>query len=160
MSLSEFAALHGEFFLVKRPAAVDRLRGDDFEFRTGSGTVSELMRRAELEAGAEEPSVTTVAPVRKKPGNLWPNMISLGRTRNCDIPLRFPNVSKLHAIFKLADDGSLVVVDQGSANGTKLNGAPIDSAESVRAGDRLSFGGIECELMDASRLVELCRGAV
>jgi hypothetical protein len=54
-----------------------------------------------------------------------PDRISLGRARNCDIVLRDPSVSKLHAHFRVKDDGKFDLVDRLSENGTEINGARL-----------------------------------
>ena len=96
-------------------------------------------------------------PVRKKPGNPYPTRISVGRALNCDIVLRFAMVSKLHAHFTTTPDGGIRLVDLGSANGTSINGEPLTSATAVAlgAGDEISFGGLECRIVDAMGLFEL-----
>ena len=62
----------------------------------------------------------------------------------CDICLTEPRVSGLHASVKL-EGGQLQVRDEGSNNGTYLNGARISSYvwQSVPPGAQLRFGPIE-----------------
>ena len=82
-----------------------------------------------------------VLPVRKIQGS-FPSMITVGRTRNNDVVLADPTISKFHAYFRIVDNGWLLA-DAGSVNGTRIGdvllpakGAP----QPVRFGDRLSFG--------------------
>lgn len=156
LSVEAFAELHGHYFLVKEPSQLDVVRGEDFEFHTDHGPVSKILdKRA---PGASQPlSGSEVVPVKKKPGNPWPRMISVGRTRSCDISLRYPNISKLHAIFRTTERDTLELIDQGSVNGTLVNGESLSDARELNTGDRLSFGGIELEFMDAPRLIEQVR---
>jgi adenylate cyclase len=62
--------------------------------------------------------------------------LSIGRREDCDISLRFPNVSSNHCELELLN-GYWRVRDLGSRNGTKVNGARVDSAW-VLPGDELS----------------------
>ncbi|MFG1943768.1 FHA domain-containing protein [Nonomuraea sp. NPDC048826] len=53
-----------------------------------------------------------------------------------------PGVSNLHAVLLGQPDGSWMLVDPGSANGTLLNGKPVtvNVPVPVRAGDRVHLG--------------------
>jgi len=96
----------------------------------------------------------------KRPGNPYPDRISVGRALNCDIVLRFPVVSKLHAHFSRSPEGRLQLYDLGSANGTWHNGRRVDVGERIvlDARDQLSFGGVHCQVVDANGLYELVSG--
>lgn len=98
--------------------------------------------------------------IAKRPGNPYPDRISIGRATNCDIVLRFAVVSKLHAHFSIGADGGLRLVDHGSSNGTWHNGQLVvpGKARVIEPGDELSFGGVRCELIDAAGLYELVSG--
>lgn len=63
---------------------------------------------------------------------------SVGRSRESEVVIEDPNVSRKHARISRADDG-FVVEDLGSTNGTLLDGAPIDR-ERIDDGDELTFG--------------------
>ncbi len=65
------------------------------------------------------------------------NEVSIGRQQGCDIELLQGHVSRLHAIVSI-EGLSLKVKDQGSANGTYLNGEKITEAI-LNNGDLLSF---------------------
>jgi pSer/pThr/pTyr-binding forkhead associated (FHA) protein len=96
-------------------------------------------------------------PVAKKPGNPYPDRISVGRATNCDIVLRAPYLSKLHAHFSRDERGAWRLADNDSANGTRVNSAriPDGSAAPVAPGDRVSFGGLELELAGPDELYAL-----
>jgi len=66
--------------------------------------------------------------------------VTVGRGGGCDIVLAEDSfVSTVHArVFRR--DGSLLVEDLGSRNGTLLNGSPLNGAEQLRRGDRVQFG--------------------
>ena len=99
-----------------------------------------------------------VLPVVKAPGNPYPDRVSVGRARNCDIVMRDPSVSKLHAHFRLGGP-KLELVDIDSQNGTRVNGralAPHQPAQ-VANGDTVLFGSVACKLVDAAALYDLLR---
>jgi Protein of unknown function (DUF3662)/FHA domain len=62
----------------------------------------------------------------------------LGRSRDCDIVLSDPNVSRRHAELR-RDDGRWSIVDLGSTNGIKVNGRRVSDA-TLREGDRVTLG--------------------
>lgn len=99
--------------------------------------------------------------VEKSDRNTWKSRISVGRAKNNDIVFRHDSVSKLHAHFivQATTIGGLVherlmLCDVGSANGSLINGRSLDEDEMVpvSAGDRLLFGEVQCDLLDASTL--------
>jgi hypothetical protein len=99
--------------------------------------------------------------VVKAPGNPYPDRISIGRARNCDIVLRDPSVSKLHAHARPKAGQTLSLVDVGSHNGTRVNGQRLEPNEprDVGPGDLIVFGGLAGRLSDAAALYEfLSRG--
>jgi hypothetical protein len=64
---------------------------------------------------------------------------TLGRSRQCDIVLDDPNVSRQHAEIR-PRGGSWVLNDLGSTNGSTLNGRRIDHAEVLKPGDEIKLG--------------------
>jgi signal transduction histidine kinase len=64
--------------------------------------------------------------------------MALGRDQSNPIRLHDTEVSRRHAEVRPVED-SYRIVDLGSANGTYLNGRPIDQAP-LRSGDRLQLG--------------------
>jgi len=83
--------------------------------------------------------------VVKKKGSAVDLMITVGRSGNNDIRILDPLVSKLHAYFQKMDDGSYILCDNLSTNGTTVNGQELPAKEKrpMQDGDRLSFGGEE-----------------
>jgi len=63
----------------------------------------------------------------------------LGRSRECDVVLDDPNVSRRHAELR-PSGGSWIVNDLGSTNGVKVNGRRIRGPQSVKPGDTLELG--------------------
>jgi Protein of unknown function (DUF3662)/FHA domain len=64
----------------------------------------------------------------------------LGRSRDADIVLADPNVSRRHAEIRPAGRGRWTVTDLGSTNGVKVNGTPISGDAPLEAGDRIALG--------------------
>ena len=63
----------------------------------------------------------------------------LGRSRDSDVVLDDPNVSRHHAEVR-PSGGSWIVNDLGSTNGIKLNGRKIRGPESLKPGDEIELG--------------------
>lgn len=63
----------------------------------------------------------------------------LGRSREADIQVDDPNVSRRHAELR-PSGASWTVRDLGSTNGVKVNGRRIQGAQSLRAGDTITLG--------------------
>lgn len=68
-----------------------------------------------------------------------PAGVTLGRSRECDIVLQDPNVSRKHAEVR-PRGGSWVVADLGSTNGSRVNGRSIQSSEVIKPGDQIEVG--------------------
>jgi hypothetical protein len=64
---------------------------------------------------------------------------TIGRSRDCDIVLQDPNVSRRHAEVR-PSGGSWIVRDLGSTNGVKVNGARITGAQALKPGDDVDLG--------------------
>jgi hypothetical protein len=64
--------------------------------------------------------------------------IAIGRLPDCDIVLTDPNVSRRHAEVRRRGN-DFVVVDLGSTNGTKVNGAGVKERR-LADGDEISVG--------------------
>jgi Protein of unknown function (DUF3662)/Inner membrane component of T3SS, cytoplasmic domain len=62
----------------------------------------------------------------------------VGRSRECDLVVDDPNVSRRHMEVR-RDDAGWVVADLGSTNGTKLNGRRVDEAP-LEPGDEVAVG--------------------
>lgn len=77
-----------------------------------------------------------------KPGG---KRLSVGRGRDNDIQLDDASVSKIHAAVMLNREGTLLVADTGSTNGTFINGRRMGYGEArqIDEGDVVGFGDIE-----------------
>jgi predicted component of type VI protein secretion system len=84
----------------------------------------------------------------------------VGRQRGCDMRIPSAEVSRRHCLLRV-EEGYLTVEDLKSANGTFVNGAPVDGRMVVRPGDHLEIGPltfvVEYELTQAAidRLAQL-----
>ena len=65
--------------------------------------------------------------------------VTLGRSRQCDVTVDDPNVSRTHAEIR-ARGGSWVVTDLGSTNGSRLNGRPLEEPTVLKPGDEIELG--------------------
>jgi hypothetical protein len=66
------------------------------------------------------------------------DVLSVGRAPSCDIVLPDPTVSRRHARL-VCRDGTWLVHDLSSMNGTTVNGVPVGRCQ-LRAGDRVLLG--------------------
>jgi Protein of unknown function (DUF3662)/FHA domain len=64
--------------------------------------------------------------------------VVVGRSREADLVLQDPNVSRRHAELR-REDGGWQIVDLGSTNGIKVNGRRVDNAP-LRPGDQVTIG--------------------
>ena len=64
--------------------------------------------------------------------------VVIGRSRDCDVVVSDPNVSRRHAELR-RDENGWHAVDLGSTNGVKVNGKRIDQVP-LRDGDRITIG--------------------
>jgi hypothetical protein len=150
LSKSEFVARHPSWFLVI--AQVPEPLAMGFE--------TKLMPRHVLHTPAARDGVHyEVLEIKKAPGNPYPERISVGRARNCDVVLRYPLVSKLHAHFLVLPGRAIELVDHRSKNGTRVNGQALagDQPTRVAAGDTLEFASVTAKLLDAAGVHHLFR---
>jgi len=81
-------------------------------------------------------------PLTLKPGG---RRLSAGRVADNDLQLEHPSVSKIHAALVMNREGTLLVADTGSTNGTFINGRRISYGEArhIEDGDVVGFGDVE-----------------
>jgi hypothetical protein len=149
---AQFVASLPNPFLV---LSTDNNAANAIQFRTVVATPAEAAEAAF--AGASAPSVDIIE-VTKSPGNPYPDRISVGRARNCDVVLRDPSVSKLHGHFRVAP-GKLELIDSGSHNGTRVNGHAItpNAPTLLAIGDTIVFGRVVAKLLDAGGVYDMLR---
>ena len=68
---------------------------------------------------------------------------TMGREKVCDVTMKDPSVSGEHAVFE-CQDGTWILADQNSRNGSFLNGVQLDrSPVEIGDGDRIRLGNSE-----------------
>lgn len=96
--------------------------------------------------------------VRKRGGNPFAMMMTIGRAANNDIHIPTKDVSKFHAYFSRAGD-DWQITDAGSTNGTFLAGKqlPVRETHPVRIGEPLIIGSTQITLLIGSELYAYLR---
>ena len=99
----------------------------------------EIIARVTLANGTKE------IPLIFKPGG---RRLNVGRASDNELMLNDQSVSKIHAALLMTTEGSLLVADTGSSNGTYINGRRISYGESrvIEEGDVVGFGNVEVRL--------------
>ena len=90
------------------------------------------------EEAGEEVVTLTVGGVQHA---IEKHRVVLGRSRECEIQLADPNVSRQHAEL-VHENGSYWIVDLGSTNGTEVNGEKVERTE-LSSGDHITLGSTE-----------------
>ncbi len=88
------------------------------------------------------PRGTRELPLVFKPGG---RRLNVGRGSDSDLHLDHGSVSKIHASLVMNREGTVMVADTGSTNGTFINGRRLAYGEArpIEAGDVVGFGDIE-----------------
>jgi pSer/pThr/pTyr-binding forkhead associated (FHA) protein len=81
----------------------------------------------------------------KEPGRVYEvrkEELSIGRSRESDIFLEDLAVSRLHAKILSLGNGNYALKDEGSANGTKVNGQLVNKYQTypLQEGDKIQLG--------------------
>jgi hypothetical protein len=99
----------------------------------------EVIARITLPGGTRE------VPLLFKPGG---KRLNVGRAADNELSLNDASVSKIHAALLMTGEGTLLVADTGSTNGTYINGRRISYGESrlIEDGDVVGFGDVEVRL--------------
>jgi hypothetical protein len=92
-----------------------------------------------LEERARARQTTALLLIDGKRLIVGPTGATIGRSRDCDVVLSDPNVSRNHAEIR-PRGGSWVVTDLGSTNGVSINGRRINGPEVIKAGDEIELG--------------------
>lgn len=146
-----FVARQKRWYLLKHAESGTALSDPKFDYHTVA-----IKTHGKLEVADPFPGQWRVCEVVKRQGNPFPERISVGRANNCDVVLRFPFVSKLHAHFVAGDGAGLRVADHRSANGTTARGRVVAAGEAVdiHSGDWIGIGPLRLQLLDASDLYD------
>jgi hypothetical protein len=92
-----------------------------------------------LERRARDRHETALLIVDGKRLIVGPTGATIGRSRQCDVVVNDPNVSRQHAEIR-PRGGSWVLTDLGSTNGSSLNGRRIEGSEVIKPGDEVEVG--------------------
>jgi S-DNA-T family DNA segregation ATPase FtsK/SpoIIIE len=77
-----------------------------------------------------------------------PGAHELGRSSDAPLRINDPTVSRKHARIILADDRAIAYLqDAGGANGTRLNGKPIERLAPIAEGDTVGVGEVELKVV-------------
>jgi hypothetical protein len=138
-------------YLVKRP----NRSATPGERRIGFGLAT-AAEKIDFDPLADQWQVWRVA---KRPGNPFPDQITVGRATNCDVVLRIPFVSKVQMHVLHSSAGCYSLRDCRPSNPTALNRAPLKpgATKALQLGDTIQFGAFELEFVDADRLYEVIR---
>jgi FHA domain len=95
-----------------------------------------ITARITLPEGSREIPLSFVAGGRR---------LNVGRGTDNGLYLNHTSVSKVHAAVRMDHDGTLLVADTGSTNGTHINGVriPYGEARPIAEGDVVAFGEVE-----------------
>jgi hypothetical protein len=95
-----------------------------------------------ISARASLPNGTREVPLVFKLGG---KRLSVGRGSDNELWLDDPSVSKIHAALVMNREGTLLLADTGSTNGTYINGRRIayGEARQIEEGDVVGFGDVE-----------------
>jgi hypothetical protein len=93
-------------------------------------------------ARINSPESSSEKVLKFKPGG---RRINVGRVADNDLQLEHVSVSKIHAALVMNREGTLLVADTGSTNGTFINGRRMSYGEArhVEDGDVVTFGDVE-----------------
>ena len=99
----------------------------------------QVIARVTMQNGTRE------IPLIFKPGG---RRLNVGRAADNELAINDASVSKIHAALLMTGEGTLLVADTGSTNGTYLNGRRIAYGESrlIEDGDVVGFGDVEVRL--------------
>ncbi len=92
-----------------------------------------------LEERAQSRAQTALLLVDGRRLVVGPAGVTLGRSRQSDVVLNDPNISRQHAEIR-PRGGSWVLTDLGSTNGSRINGRSVERSEVVRPGDEIELG--------------------
>jgi FHA domain-containing protein len=133
------------------------LPDSDFEtppaWHTQSGS-SEAQVRAVAMATA---TAVQYLPLVHRPKSTYSGFLSVGRADNCDLVLKEPTISKMHALFWIPNMvGTWMLADGKSRNGTFLNGARLQplAKRPLRSGDLIRFGDLAAQFWMPADLVQ------
>jgi pSer/pThr/pTyr-binding forkhead associated (FHA) protein len=140
-SADKFAERFAHPFLSHAPLP-DESGDTPTGWQTQQGGSPEAQARAAAIATA---GAVKYLPIVHRPKSTYSGFLSIGRADNCDLVLKEPTISKLHAMFWIPKlNGSWTIADGKSRNGTFVNGARLSpmAKKPVSSGDLIRFGDV------------------
>ena len=147
----DFEARHGSGFLMVS-AAGGRDPG-------GSTSTHLFLDGVDDDAGGRTAGLAVVVyPLRSRAGSEV-HHVTIGREARHDVVIADPSVSRFHAFAKCEADGTFLLQDMGSTNGTSVNGASVPPRGAgpptpVKPGDTVRIGQVEFTFSGARALHE------
>jgi len=144
----QFCAGYPCFFLVSSAQLVKPTRA-------GTAIVSERLAAAEPTGrfahitAADDPARRPLVLAVKKTIELFPSMITVGRTQNNDLVIDDVQISKLHAFFQVTGE-RVSLHDAGSRNGTFVGNTQLKSdgpGTALVSGQQIRFGRLQLKLL-------------
>ena len=88
------------------------------------------------------------------------DITTLGRNPGCDLVLDLKYISRVHAQIEHTNGDRYVLVDQGSTNGSFINGRRVEGSQALESGDHIALGDVSITFLsatsfDASRTVPI-----
>jgi len=80
-----------------------------------------------------------------KEESLTRDVIKIGRMASSHLQIDDEGVSRMHAVIEVGGDGTVSIIDLGSATGTLVNGRKVNKAP-LADGDKVELGGIEIQV--------------
>jgi hypothetical protein len=147
----EFGAQRAGFYLLKRPR-----RGVQPPTNLPQMRFETQGEKTEIDPFAAE---WRIAPVRKKAENPFPERLVVGRAPNCDVVLRVPTISKVHAHIMVQAGGAFVLRPAPSTQTILHNYRNIEPGGERRLalGDHVCFGPLDFQFLDAGMLYDILR---
>jgi hypothetical protein len=151
LNRAEFVTRHAGHFLLKRAKAPLESEPPPAHFDFETEVTS-----ADIDPFAHE---WQVLPVVKRPDNPFPERMTVGRAVNCDLVLRVPFVSKVHAHILFGPEGGYSLHDNRPSHATFHNRKKLEPGATLplAVGDFIGFGSLEFQFLDAGRLHEILR---
>ena len=76
--------------------------------------------------------------------------VVVGRSPYCSLVLESESISRVHASFRIVEDGGVELADLGSSNGTFVNGARVAAPVKVGRPDEIRLGRVRIWVETAS----------
>lgn len=141
----EFMAAHGHPFLVQEATRLTGLPGDDLAAAAalpggGARTTARIDRPAVPTGDGFAEADVWIQRVRSR-GRRVGGRVTLGADATCDIVVDDASISGLHAQFEVPVDpeAEVFVSDEGSTNGTFVDGERIQPGRKVKLEDQVSL---------------------